>query len=185
MSSRVPTAFRPLETTSSFAAVEAPVPRRTATTLPASYDSDSSYDSYAQERLQLLSRLEQRWYPVRASSCSPRSSDCVAPVPRRSYAPSFSSSRPSSSSSSGAALEPLVAEDAACMELRGILCLDKHPHATSRASSASSSFCGSQPGDHNLNGLQQLEEIVIYANSPPARSNNPMPMDSGFGSSAY
>ncbi|KAJ1812063.1 hypothetical protein LPJ56_004043 [Coemansia sp. RSA 2599] len=182
MSSRVPTAFRPLETTSSFAAVEAPVPRRTATALPASYHSDSFYDAYAQERLQLLSRLEQRWYPVRASSCSPRS-DCVAPVPRRSYAPSFTSSRPSSSSSSfsSAALEPLVAEDAACMELRGILCFDKHLPATSRASSASSSHYG----EHDSNGLQQLEEIVIYSNTPPARSNNPMPMDSGFGCGAY
>ncbi|KAJ1879412.1 hypothetical protein LPJ57_002850 [Coemansia sp. RSA 486] len=185
MSTRVPTAFRPLETTSSFAAVEVPVPRRTATALPASssYYNDSFYDSYAQERMQLLSRLEQRWYPVRASSCSPRS-DCVAPVPRRGFAPSFNASRPSSSSSS-AALEPLVAEDAACMELRGILCLDRHLQPTSRASSASSSFYGSQPSEHELFGVQQLEEIVIFANTPPARSNNPMPMDSGFGSGAY
>ncbi|KAJ1725763.1 hypothetical protein LPJ53_000024 [Coemansia erecta] len=177
MSPRVPTAFRPLETTSSF---ESPVPRRTATVQPSSSASsflcsDFSSESYAQERLQLLSRLEQRWYPARPNSCNPRS-DCVAPVPRKSFTSSSSfGSRPPSSSGT------FVDDDAACLELRGIFSCDKLTTPSSRSSSASSTASTFAMSYESDSGLFPLEEIVIPPQTPPMRSMNTMPLNSGFG----
>ncbi|KAJ2156951.1 hypothetical protein GGF46_004845 [Coemansia sp. RSA 552] len=177
MSPRVRTAFRPLETTASFEAHESVSLRRAATSVP----SFSYYggDGCAPERLQLLSRLEQRWCPSRPSSTCNQRAACAAPVPLRQYAPSASgSSRPSSSSS-------LVEEESlACMELRGILgYLDENVPASSRSSSASSSTHSAQLmplPDHEV-GLFPLEEIVVGPCSPITRSANPMPLDAGFG----
>ncbi|KAJ2726427.1 hypothetical protein GGI07_000565 [Coemansia sp. Benny D115] len=163
MSPRVPTAFRPLETTSSMGLFEAPVPRRTATAAPV--------DRYAQERLQLLSRLEQRWYPARPSSCAPRS-NCVAPVPTKS----FVGSRPMSASSSQSDVSE---DDAACLELRGILGYVGQGPASSRSSSATSSFYA-ESVDSDM-GLFPLEEIVVCPHTPPMRSHNPVPLNSSFG----
>ncbi|KAJ1893459.1 hypothetical protein LPJ66_005746 [Kickxella alabastrina] len=190
MSARVPTAFRPLETNKSFGVFEAPVPRRTATAAPSSiyYGTGSSIDtdSYAQERMQLLSRLEQRWYPVRPSTCNPcSSSDCAQPIPRRSYPSSFSgmnsagTSRPSSSSSQ---VDLFAAEDAACMELRGIFGNSEFTGSASRSSSANSSIMdvSSRSFDSDM-GLFPLEEIIVCPQTPPMRSHNPVPLNTGFG----
>ncbi|KAI8321941.1 hypothetical protein GQ54DRAFT_311377 [Martensiomyces pterosporus] len=174
MSARVPTAFRPLETTRSFESS----PRRATTTVPSLYG-----DSYDHERLQLLSRLEQRWCPSRPATCRPRS-DCVAPVPRRCFVPcGGSSSRPASSSS--VASSP-VDDDAACMELRGIFGHADTVPSASRSSSATSSMYASSSADETAGsdyGFFPLEEIIVRSCSPISRSGNPMPLDAGFGAS--
>ncbi|KAJ2863358.1 hypothetical protein GGH94_003674 [Coemansia aciculifera] len=173
MSPRVPTAFRPLET--SFLFDEEPIMRRAATSVPLSMSYDGS-DPYAPERLQLLSRLEQRWCPSRPATCGPpRSSTCVAPVPRRSFG-----SRPSSSSSVSLSS---FDEDAACLELRGIF-----GHGEEVSSSRSSSATLSPYGRRSVTptsadgGFFPLEEIVVNSHSPISRASNPMPLDLGFGS---
>ncbi|KAJ1672186.1 hypothetical protein GGF44_002995 [Coemansia sp. RSA 1694] len=171
MSPRVPTAFRPLETTFSFDSE--PILRRATTSVPS-----MSYE--APERLELLSRLEQRWCPSRPATCGPaRSSSCVAPVPRRSFG-----SRPASSSSVSLSS---FDEDAACLELRGIFGHGEEV-GSSRSSSATLSPYGRRsvsPGD---GGFFPLEEIVVNSHSPISRASNPMPLDLGFGavsSAAY
>ncbi|KAJ1951454.1 hypothetical protein FBU59_000144 [Linderina macrospora] len=157
MSPRVPTAFRPLETTASFES-----PRRATTTVPSFY-GDYSCD------FSVLSRLEERWCPSRPATCRPRS-DCVAPVPRRGFAPC----RPSSSSSSS-----LVDDDAACMELRSIF---GHADIEPSSSRSSSLYAPSVEGQSDP-GFFPLEEIVVRSCSPISRSSNPMPMNEGFGAS--
>ncbi|KAJ2821345.1 hypothetical protein IWW50_004674 [Coemansia erecta] len=174
MSPRVRTAFRPLETTSSFESHEGVGLRRAATSVPSlSSYSGSPSDPYAQERLQLLSRLEQRWCPSQASVTLTQRGNCFAPVPRRNHLSSSPSSRPTSSSS-------LVEDDLASVELRGILgSFDSAPSPNSRSSSASSmSF---MPIDHEMD-LFPLEEIVVRKASPITRSGNPMPLNASFGS---
>ncbi|KAJ1731691.1 hypothetical protein LPJ61_002409 [Coemansia biformis] len=179
MSSRVRTAFRPLEMSSSFDSCDGMPMRRAATSVPSLSHHHS--DSYGPERFELLSRLEQRWCVSLPSSKSGAfSSCCVAPVPRRNYSPSNSGSRPTSASS-------LVDDDLACLELRGILGhADSGAASPSRSSSASSSTCTSAPFmamDHEL-VLHPLEEIVVRSGSPILRSGNPMPLDAGFGAAA-
>ncbi|KAJ2809331.1 hypothetical protein H4R20_000234 [Coemansia guatemalensis] len=175
MSTRVRTAFRPLETTASFDAKESVELRRAATSVPSMYYG--SNDACAPERLQLLSRLEQRWCSFQPLKTCSKRSDCVAPVPRRQYSYSSSDSRPTSSGS-------LVEDDLACMELRGIFGHgDAAAASASRSSSASSSSTFTGPGvsmDHEM-GLFPLEEIIVRAPSPISRSGNPMPLDAGFG----
>ncbi|KAJ2355324.1 hypothetical protein H4S01_006926, partial [Coemansia sp. RSA 2610] len=149
--------FRPLETMG-FEGL-----RRAATSAPA------FGEAYAEERLQLLSRLEQRWSGGRPESGGARST-CVAPVPRRNY--SAGASRPSSSGS-------LVDDDLASLELRGIFSVDGAASPASRSSSATSA-CSAPPADHDLD-LFPLEEIVVPTLSPITRSANPMPLDAGFG----
>ncbi|KAJ1763780.1 hypothetical protein GGH19_003401 [Coemansia sp. RSA 1807] len=165
--SRVRTAFRPLETTSSFESVGL---RRAATSVPsmASY----SHDSYAHERMQLLSRLEQRWSPSGQSASRGQRSSCVAPVPRKNYA--ANSSRPSSSGS-------LVEDEMACVELRGIFgSFDATPSLGSRSSSASSDSTGPLMAIDEME-LFPLEEIIVPRASPIPRSGNPMPLNASFG----
>ncbi|KAJ1999152.1 hypothetical protein GGI04_004696 [Coemansia thaxteri] len=144
------------------------------------YDSNS--DLYGQERLQLLSRLEQRWCPSRPATCGPGSgSTCVAPVPRRSYtAGGGHSSRPASSSSSSSPFD----EGAAWLELRGIFGHGEEV-TLSRSSSATLSPYGrrsvsASSVDHEM-VFFPLEEIVVSSQSPISRSGNPMPLDLGFG----
>ncbi|KAI9502314.1 hypothetical protein GGI25_006135 [Coemansia spiralis] len=166
MSARVPTAFRPLETASFD--YEPMAVRRAATALP-SHKSDP----HAQERLLLLSRLEQRWCASQGPTGCLRS-DCAAPVPRRMYSSSSSSSLGSRQSP-----ELHMMESDACMELRGIFgySSDQLPLTGMRSpSSASSSFSASDDC-----GFFPLEEIVVRADSPISRSGNPMPLDAGFG----
>ncbi|KAJ2451867.1 hypothetical protein EV183_003329 [Coemansia sp. RSA 2336] len=151
MSTRVRTAFRPLERESSGL--------RRATSVP--------HGAYEQERLELLSRLEQRWSSSKPFAGCPGNS-CVAPVPRRTY------SRPSSSSSQ--------VEDMACMELRGILgSMEGATSPGSRSSSASSASTGPFLAMEQEMDLFPLEEIVVPGPSPITRSGNPMPLDAGFG----
>ncbi|KAJ2847717.1 hypothetical protein IWW36_003713 [Coemansia brasiliensis] len=168
MSSRVRTAFRPLEKNVS---QESTGIRRAATSVPSlSYVGGTDY---AQERLELLSRLEQRWCSSKPFDCCPGSS-CVAPVPRRTYS-SSSNSRPSSSGS-------LVEDDLACMELRGILGnIEGVASPGSRSSSASSASTGPFLAMDQEMDLFPLEEIVVPGPSPITRSGNPMPLDAGFG----
>ncbi|KAJ2824026.1 hypothetical protein FBU31_004101 [Coemansia sp. 'formosensis'] len=171
MSPRVPTAFRPLETSFSYDDEE-PIMRRAATSVPC----ESGGYPYAPERLELLSRLEQRWCPSRPATCGPaRSKTCVAPVPRRSFG-----SRPSSSSSVSLSS---FDEDAACLELRGIFGLGEDV-SLSRSSSATLSPYGRRSATPTSadGGFFPLEEIVVNSHSPISRASNPMPLDLGFGS---
>ncbi|KAJ1966215.1 hypothetical protein GGI12_000237 [Dipsacomyces acuminosporus] len=177
MSPRVPTAFRPLETTNA-AVVDSP--RRATTTVPQSYG-----DSYDIERLQLLSRLEQRWCPSRPATCRPRS-DCVAPVPRRCFVACNGQGGGRPTSSTSLVSSSPVDEDAACMELRGIFGHADFAPSASRSSSATSSvYAASTASDDAANssdyGLFPLEEIIVRSCSPISRSGNPMPLDAGFG----
>ncbi|KAJ2763570.1 hypothetical protein IWQ56_004812 [Coemansia nantahalensis] len=178
MPPRVRTAFRPLEMTSPFDSIDAMALRRAATSVPAL--SHHSVDPYAPERLQLLSRLEQRWCTSLPSSKSGACGDCFAPVPRRTYSPSNAGSRPTSSSS---LVEPLVENDPASLELRGILGLADSgvasPSRSSSASSASSWNLSTSPFHETM--IHPLEEIVVRSGSPILRSGNPMPLDAGFG----
>ncbi|KAJ1662982.1 hypothetical protein IW140_004708 [Coemansia sp. RSA 1813] len=186
MSPRVPTAFRPLETTSSVFDVPSTV-RRAATAVPSHY---SSNELFAQERLMRLSRLEKRWCASQGSGGCLRS-DCAAPVPRRSYAPSsYSSSSGSLTRPSSSDMLPAspVDDNDACKELRGIFGYSDHslPLSSSMRSPSSSS---SHSSSHRMSSLSvdgdfgffPLEEIIVRPGSPISRSGNPMPLDAGFG----
>ncbi|KAJ2779310.1 hypothetical protein H4R18_004081 [Coemansia javaensis] len=183
MSPRVRTAFRPLELSQSpFEAADAVALRRAATSAPSAAHYYAAGDLYyAPERLELLSRLEQRWCAPQQSlskSSSHCAAGCVAPVPRRHYSQSSTSSRPSSSGS-------FVSDDAASLELRGILGHADGPAASpSRSSSASSAtytapYSSLASADHDT--FHPLEEIVVRSGSPIPRPGNPMPLDVGFG----
>ncbi|KAJ1731643.1 hypothetical protein H4S06_006923 [Coemansia sp. BCRC 34490] len=186
MSPRVPTAFRPLETTSSVFDVPSTM-RRAATAVPSHY---SSNEFFAQERLMRLSRLEKRWCASQGFGGSLRS-DCAAPVPRRCYAPSSCSSSGSLSRPSSSDMVPAspVDENDACKELRGIFGYSDHSlplTSTMRSPSSSSSSASSAHRMSSLSvdgdfGFFPLEEIIVRPGSPISRSGNPMPLDAGFG----
>ncbi|KAJ2538350.1 hypothetical protein EV175_006488 [Coemansia sp. RSA 1933] len=185
MSPRVPTAFRPLETTSSVFDASSTM-RRAATAVPSHY---SSNEFFAQERLQRLSRLEKRWCASQGSSGGCMRSDCAAPVPRRSYAPSsYSSVSLSCPSSSDMLPASPVDDNDACKELRGIfgysdqsLPLQSNMRSPSSSSSHSSNHRMSSLSVDGDFGFFPLEEIIVRPGSPISRSGNPMPLDAGFG----
>lgn len=152
MSPRVPTAFRPLESEHGI--------RRAATSVPSFL---SSYDDpYATERLELLSRLEQRWCPARPFTCSESisktentasshygSDGYAAPVPRRSFVLNGNGSSSTLVSPTGSVRQSMsspVDEDAACLELRGIFGHCSSGDSVNRPLSRSSSATLSQNG---------------------------------------
>ncbi|KAJ2855121.1 hypothetical protein GGI22_004253 [Coemansia erecta] len=183
MSPRVPTAFRPLETTASV--FDAPsTTRRAATAAPSHYYSSNEF--FAQERLMRLSRLEKRWCASQGAGGCMRS-DCAAPVPRRSFAPSSYSSTSHSSSSDMLPASPIDENDA-CKELRGIFGYSDQslPLSSSMRSPSSNSSHSSNNRMSSLSvdgdyGFFPLEEIIVRPGSPISRSGNPMPLDAGFG----